>query len=136
MRIISERQRIESVTFEHFFQWNNSLGEYSQGGFGFPCNEDGEYDIDAMHQAARQNMAECLFGGKDVTYQGIQRFEHSYSEPAIGQCPCGCEVSLDSFTNTCEDCGRDYNMSGQELACRSQWGEETGESLSDILSIP
>ncbi len=35
--------------------------------------------------------------------------------------------------NTC-DCGRDYNAFGQILAPRSQWGEETGESLSDILN--
>jgi len=50
----------------------------------------------------------------------------------IGECVCGREVMLYSFTNAC-DCGRDYNMSGQELAPRSQWGEETGESASDIL---
>jgi len=52
----------------------------------------------------------------------------------VGKCDCGREVLLYGFTNTC-DCGRDYNMSGQLLAPRSQWGEETGESVSDILSI-
>lgn len=39
------------------------------------------------------------------------------------------------FTNTCEKCGKDYNWNGSLLASRSFWGEETGESLSDILSI-
>lgn len=57
-----------------------------------------------------------------------------YRHPAIGRCHCGAEVALSGFTNTCE-CGRDYNMSGQELAPRSQWGEETGESLADILAV-
>ena len=57
-----------------------------------------------------------------------------YKVPRIGLCQCGEEVILDHFTNTCE-CGRDYNRSGQELAPREQWGEETGESLSDILRI-
>ena len=52
--------------------------------------------------------------------------------PAVGRCSCGREVVLGGFTNSCE-CGRDYNSAGQELAPRSQWGEETGESLSDIL---
>jgi len=56
-------------------------------------------------------------------------------EPAIGRCSCGKEVELAGFTNTC-DCGADYNSSGQLLAPREQWGEETGESLSDILMIP
>lgn len=55
--------------------------------------------------------------------------------PAVGECECGKDVELHGFTNTCE-CGADYNMSGQLLAPRSQWGEETGESLSDILKIP
>ncbi len=36
---------------------------------------------------------------------------------------------------TCDRCGADYNSSGQMLADRSQWGEETGESLADILRI-
>lgn len=35
----------------------------------------------------------------------------------------------------CEGCDRDYNSAGQELAPREQWGEDTGESLSDILQI-
>ena len=52
----------------------------------------------------------------------------------IGECHCGRHIYLDSFTNTCE-CGADYNSAGQELAPRSQWGEETGESVQDILDV-
>jgi hypothetical protein len=40
------------------------------------------------------------------------------------------------FTTTCSECGADYNQSGQRLALREQWGEETGEHLADILRIP
>lgn len=47
---------------------------------------------------------------------------------------CGEEVYCRGFTNTC-DCGADYNHAGQLLAPRSQWGEETGESVADILSV-
>lgn len=50
-----------------------------------------------------------------------------------GTCPCGATVYCNRFTNSCAACGRDYNSSGQELAPRSHWGEETGESVSDIL---
>lgn len=56
-----------------------------------------------------------------------------YWDPAIGECPCGEEVELYGFTNTCDSCHRDFNMSGQELAPREQWGSCTGEQLSDIL---
>lgn len=49
------------------------------------------------------------------------------------KCECGREVECDAFTNTCQ-CGADYGHSGYRLAPRSQWGEETGESASDILN--
>ena len=65
----------------------------------------------------------------------IQR-NHETREPAIGLCDvCNRKVILDGFTCCC-DCGADYNMSGQRLAGREQWGEETCESLADILRIP
>jgi len=52
----------------------------------------------------------------------------------IIRCRCGREVKCSGFTNTCE-CGADYNWAGQRLAPRSQWGEETGESVADILGV-
>ncbi len=52
-----------------------------------------------------------------------------------GTCDCGSEVEFSRFTNTCHDCGADYNMSGERLASRDQWGEETGETASDIISV-
>jgi hypothetical protein len=48
---------------------------------------------------------------------------------------CGGDVECHSFTNTCDKCGADYNTAGQRLAPRSQWGEETGETLDEILSV-
>lgn len=61
---------------------------------------------------------------------------HQYVTPAVGECDCcGESVTLDSYTNTCDNCGADYDMSGMMLAPRSQWGEETNEHLTDILSI-
>ena len=55
-------------------------------------------------------------------------------EPAIGICDaCGKDVVLDhTMTNTCE-CGAEYNLCGQRLAPREQWGEETGETESEIM---
>jgi hypothetical protein len=42
-------------------------------------------------------------------------------------CHCGHEMTLyDGWSNECE-CGTEYNGAGQQLAPRSQWGEETGE---------
>lgn len=49
------------------------------------------------------------------------------------RCDCGEEVFCTQFTNTCETCHADYNMSGDLLAPREQWGEETGEQPSDCV---
>lgn len=48
---------------------------------------------------------------------------------------CGTLVAISGFTNTCDNCGADYNGCGQRLAPREQWGEETGESVADILAV-
>ena len=55
--------------------------------------------------------------------------------PAVGLCPCGQEVELGGFTNTCDNCGTDYNWAGQALAPRECWGEETGEHWTDLIDL-
>lgn len=61
----------------------------------------------------------------------IKYRDHQTGEFAVCKCECGAEVELhDSWSNDCHKCGREYNMSGQELAPRNQWGEETGEKFS------
>jgi hypothetical protein len=44
---------------------------------------------------------------------------------------CGREVLCYAFTNGCE-CGAEYNMSGQMLADRSQWAEDTEDDPYDV----
>lgn len=48
---------------------------------------------------------------------------------------CGVELECIGMTSTCTVCSTDYNSAGQQLAPRAQWGEETGESIGDILAI-
>jgi hypothetical protein len=51
-------------------------------------------------------------------------------EPREIECHCGATVALSSgWANQCGKCQTEYNGSGQTLAPRSQWGEETGESF-------
>jgi hypothetical protein len=132
MKIIKESDFGESLTYSRCFHFNDSPG----CGFSFPCDEKGEISI-SKHQRGRDNLAACLTGkvnGKPVTDDGIETYRTRWKDYALGLCDCGCEVELSGFTNTC-DCGRDYNMSGQLLAPRSQWGEETGEHPADIARI-
>jgi hypothetical protein len=39
------------------------------------------------------------------------------------KCACGCEVVSYLADTSCDNCGREYNAFGQELAPRSQWDE-------------
>jgi len=128
MRIIQHRKQITETEYSRDFDYDGHSG----WGFSFECDESGNLLQESERYAA------CLTGeveGKRVIDRGIRSYTRTYTEPAIGKCDCGRAVYLDGFTNTC-DCGRDYNWAGQLLAPRSQWGEETGESLSDILNIP
>jgi hypothetical protein len=46
---------------------------------------------------------------------------------------CHTHVALwDSWATECHGCGTEYNGSGQRLAPREQWGEETGEDWRDL----
>lgn len=126
MEIIRKAHRItETVIFRSFEQIDGKGIS-----FEFPCDKNGNIIINDMN---RHNVENCQNGVFKVKDNGLKTFTSTRRISAIGRCTCGEEVSLSGFTNTCE-CGRDYNLSGQKLAPRSQWGEETGESLSDILA--
>lgn len=77
-----------------------------------------------------QNYLEVLESGDYKL--GYYENEFSYRVPAQIKC-CGKWMSLDKFTNTCSKCGADYNGSGQLLASRYQWGEETGEHWTECV---
>ena len=120
-------------TYTVYYRDFNFVGERS--GYSFDCDEAGNFT--PKNACQKKNFEACLtgmVGGKKVEDQGVEARVHDCFVPAVGQCSCGAEVILDSFTNTC-DCGRDYNMSGQELAPREQWGEETGEDWFDVQGL-
>lgn len=63
----------------------------------------------------------------------LRRISYGKGQRWVVRCACGTEVFCTQFTNTCETCHSDYGMSGDPLAPRSQWGEETGEQPSDCV---
>lgn len=160
MKIVSKRRHVEAKRYSYSYEYADMPG----AGYGFDCDAHGNIDetkVAAESLAVcRAGQVEVtrdqqwkinpdrndvdmpyvpVYGsGRRVVVKlidmGVQEYDASYTEAAIGECACGEEVHLDRFTNSC-DCGRDYNMSGQLLADRSQWGEETGESAGDILAV-
>ena len=109
--------------------------EFARGGaksacLAFQADRDGA----PIGEHARARVADLV---ADESYEdcGVREVSWSYSDPAVIRCDvCTMHVELHGFTNSCS-CGADYNMSGDMLAPRSQWGEETGEDLGDILRI-
>jgi hypothetical protein len=131
MRIIEKRASGVSVSFEHNYGQANAKGAIELS-YGFPCDAMGVI-LPLQYEAARANLAKCIAGLDGIVSMGVREYRHTFTLPAIGECECKAHVVLSGFTNTC-DCGADYNMSGQRLADRAQWGEETGETASDILN--
>lgn len=130
--IIQERRVQTVVHYELFFQ---EIGRGRGTGFGFPCDERGRVMVDMMGAAAHDNYERLCRDHAGYEPPEVLKHENRVVHPKIGKCLCGHEVMLDSFTNTCDGCGRDYNSSGAELAPREQWGEETGEHWTDIIRI-
>lgn len=126
LRNITARRIEEHTTFTRFFERKGRPGS----GYSFDCDEAGTVNVEALTPVQRGSWDAAH--GEGFADRGVQEFTHRHTEPATGRCECGRMVVLYGFTNAC-DCGRDYNMSGQELAPRSQWGEETGEHWTECL---
>lgn len=64
--------------------------------------------------------------GYEVEHRGRNFPDKTYP---IVECNCGNHVTCyDSWANDCDKCHTEYNGSGQQLAPRCFWGEETGET--------
>lgn len=117
---IKERERVTETYYTREFRWKDD----PSGGFSFPCDENGRL-FDDLTDAAKANYESALKNDK-LEDLGIQKRTHSYIEPAIGKCDCGCENRMEDQTNgyaafQCEGCGQWYNISGQELLPPDQW---------------
>lgn len=95
----------------------------ARNGFGFPCNEDGDllYDLNGY---ALKNYKECMdHPEKFVRWNTVIPEHRTFTENAYGTCECGRKVILyDQYMGACEcECGRWYNLFGQELMPPSNW---------------
>jgi hypothetical protein len=125
------------ITYIKEFSRSYSFEGRNGAGFRFESDENGVVDVAALKPAGLKNLLACQAGvvdGTNMVDEGVSCFERKVVTPGSGECDCGRRVTLSGFTNTCE-CGADYNMGGQMLAPREQWGECEGDSLSDILAV-
>lgn len=129
---IQRREWITETSYSLYFE----RAVPHTGGWAFDCDADGNVDIEALKDKplALEAYKECLRGhcqGEGVKPPVVQEYTNRHLQPAILRCACGEEVALwSSWANTCEKCGQEFNGSGQRLAPRHQWGEETGERFA------
>jgi hypothetical protein len=135
--------KIEIVNPSHIEKIEEYSLHFEQSGFpgsgyGFPCDAQGAVETGSMGPKAVESYRMCQTGHLKGEFEApvVQNLSREYRHPSVGKCQCGTQVTLDGFTNTCSGCGADYNRDGSRLAPREQWGEETGESVADILQIP
>ena len=143
--MIRPEYHINLIEYRHEFQ---EIGKEWGTGFTFPCFADGSLPA---QRADGKGYFESVKNDSKYRDEGVVQHTRSFNEAAVIRCrgrlkikrgnrfveyvDCNNEVSLDNvMTNTCEKCHSNYNSSGRKLAPRSQWGWDTGESLSDILS--
>jgi hypothetical protein len=100
------------------------LVEYPEDGYNFVCDMHGEINFNNLTPQALEDYQKCESDEYAVIYRGLQRHEQRNHEPAIGICSCGDEVVLESFTNECTGCNREYNSCGQELTERRLVNED------------
>lgn len=144
--IIRQRERITTRTpHVHFDRGDGS-------GWSFDLDEAGKPIFGDQHDSAYQAKTSWESGDDPGAIHfallclglvpSIQRYEYNewvntYTQPAIGLCPCGEEIRLEGDYGhgiDCE-CGRIYNGSGQELAPRSQWEDRWDEDSTQPYCV-
>jgi hypothetical protein len=134
--MLKEIKYHEPVMFEEYvlsFEYRHTPG----AGFWFPCDKNGNIDLDKINPASLENLENCLSGTYDVICEGVIDLSYLQEDPPEGKCVCGRTVYLawDNGHGIDCDCGRIYNRSGQELAPRSQWDDRWSEDSTNPYCI-
>ena len=96
-----------------------------EAGFCFPAVAPGVPNFSSMTPEAKANYQACLTDER-LTEAEFTTRKWTYINPAVGLCSCSREVILDSDYQgavRCE-CGRWYNLFGQELLDPMYWEED------------
>jgi hypothetical protein len=93
-----------------------------EAGFMFPATSTGDPDFDKMPPAAKANYERCLTDPALKEPEFVED-ERTYMNPAVGLCSCGQEIILDADYQGAVrcDCGKWYNIFGQELKDPEYW---------------
>ncbi len=121
LKIIKERTPETIVRYTIEFEYKDD----PTAGFCFPANSDGTPAFDKMPPEAKANYERCLTDSR-LTKAEFKVDKHTYRNPAVGRCVCGREVILEAeYMGAVQcDCGKWYNLFGQELKDPKYWEED------------
>lgn len=122
--------RTSHEEIEYRLEWTDKDGN----GFSFPCDEAGNALTDHMTKAALDNLAYCRANAGKFYYAGTFRtIRRTLHDNAHGTCTCGREVYLyDEYYGACScECGRWYNLFGQELLPPESWHDDDAYDEED-----
>lgn len=109
-------------TEEHYYEL--AFDDGRNNGFGFPCDENGNLPPD-LNPAAIANYHYALEHPEKFTrYNKVVRYTRRYKTNATGVCACGQMIELcNEYLGACAcpNCGRWYNLFGQELNPPDTW---------------
>lgn len=98
-------------------------------GFSFPCDENGKLPENMKYEkpAAFDNYIDCLkHPERFLRFNKVVKEERSVRNCASGVCSCGERVYLyDQHCGACQcpNCGKWYNLFGQELISPEEWND-------------
>ena len=115
-------KREEKVTYELQFYVDRN------GGYGFPCDKDGNLLMNEMNEYSLKNYKDAMAHPEryKTSYNKVVEIRNRYRVPAHGTCHCGEEVYMENqYMGACQcpNCGQWYNLVGQELLPPDQWEE-------------
>lgn len=108
-------------------RWDEKIGCFSRSfswkddpnaGFGFKCDKDGNIKREELHPLSQANLDFCIAdAGKTLIDNGVEDYSYIIRHPVVRRCKCGRELEMygDSMGEVGCDCGRVYNIFGQEL---------------------
>lgn len=121
LKLIKQRTPVKFREYTIEFRYKDD----PEAGFSFPATCHGDPDFPSMGSEMLANYEACL-SDKSLTEGEFTKHEWTYIEPALGLCSCGKEVVLDCGHDgavQCE-CGKWYNLFGQELLDPKYWEED------------
>ena len=120
LKNITKRKRVTEDLYEIRFFYDDN------GGYAFPCDKDG--NIFELDDIALKNYKWCMDHPEQFKHWNwFFHWTQTYVEEGSGDCECGNRVVLkDQYLGACEceNCGRWYNLFGQELKHPKYWRDD------------